>query len=82
MTHSKKITITLSKDTMSKLKNLKRQSRLDYNTLVERALCAYIQRERKKRVLSLMREGYAYMGKINLELANECIGIDEGTTLV
>jgi len=82
MTHSKKITITLSKDTMRKLNHLKRQSGLDYNTLVNQALCTYLTREKKKRVLSFMRQGYTYMGKINLELANDCIGVDEDTTLV
>jgi len=82
MTHSKKITITLSKETTRKLNHLKRQSGLDCSTLIEKALCTYLEREKKKKVLSFMRRGYTYMGKINLELANDCIGVDEGTTLV
>lgn len=76
MNHSGRIIISLSDKTIYRLKRLEKQTGIGYSKHVEKAILNYLKQEEKKSRIAKMRDGYLEMGAINLQLANDCPGID------
>lgn len=73
------IQISLPDKTFLVLKELAECSDSSVEEAVERAVSCYIRRNRD--LFSALRRGYAEMGDINLELAEEFLGSDNETLM-
>ena len=73
------IQVNLPDDAYLVLKELAEYSDSTIEEVAERAVSCYIRRNRE--LFSTLRRGYTEMGDMNLELAEELIGIDNETLL-
>jgi len=67
----KKVTVTLSEDTLSYMDSLQAETNRHRSDLIREACCLYIEERRRASLRDRMKTGYQEMAEINRMLAEE-----------
>lgn len=67
----KKVTVTLSEDTLSYMDSLQAETNKRRSDLIREACCLYIEERRRASLREKMKTGYQEMAEINRLLAEE-----------
>ncbi|NLM50877.1 MAG: ribbon-helix-helix protein, CopG family [Clostridiaceae bacterium] len=77
MSEHKKILISIPEKLLSDVDSIVAKEKTNRSEFVREAMKFYIKEKRKIEIREMMKKGYQEMGKINLEICNECFEADD-----
>lgn len=78
MPQVRRIMISLPESLLAEVDVLVREERTNRSELIREAMRMYIHEQRRRELREQLRVGYEAMGPLNLVLAEESLGEDEG----
>ena len=79
MAQHKKILITLPDSLLDEVDSYVKRENINRSELVREAMKLYIKERKKMQLKEEMKKGYLEMAGLNLNLANECLEVDNET---
>ena len=76
MAEQKKILISLTKDLLSEVDAFTEKEGFSRSEFVRQALKHFMKERRRAEIRECMKKGYQQMGKINLNIAEDCLETD------
>ena len=76
MAHHKKILISVSDSLLEEVDLLAQRQNVNRSEFIREAMRLYIKDRKKQQRVEMMKKGYEYMAKINLEFARVCFEAD------